>query len=102
MEKANIHIERRPGTVDLLRSYKVYIDGQRVGKLRESEQFVVPVQPGDHEIILKVDWASSHPVTVHVEASEEISIYCQSISNIITGLYTIVFNSKNYIQVFLH
>ncbi|GCF06963.1 hypothetical protein [Dictyobacter arantiisoli] len=102
MEQANIRIERRPSTSGILRSYKVYVDGQQVGKLRESEQLAVPVQPGDHVIVLRVDWCSSHPVTVHVEAGEEVPLYGQSISGIIAGLYTLIFNPQNYIQVFSH
>lgn len=101
VEQTSIQIERRRGIADLIRSYQVYVDGQHAGKLREDERCTVAVQPGDHEVILKVDWCSSPPVIVHVEAGETISLYCQSYSSVLAGLYLLVFHPKNYIQVFL-
>ncbi len=100
MAKGFIHIERRPGLVGILRSYRVSIDGEKRAKLREKEQCTLDVQPGSHEVVFKVDWCTSRPVTVHVNDHQTVILSCQSHSHLFLALFWLVFRSKNHIQVF--
>jgi hypothetical protein len=42
--------------VDRLRSYKISIDGRRRGRIKAGERLRLDVQPGTHEIRLRMDW----------------------------------------------
>jgi hypothetical protein len=47
---------RRP-IGDVLRSYKVVIDGNADGEIRRGETKTFDVPPGRHDIHLEIDWA---------------------------------------------
>jgi hypothetical protein len=49
---------RRP-LGDVLRTYKVVIDGNTVGDIRRGETKTCDMPPGRHEIHLEIDWAKS-------------------------------------------
>jgi hypothetical protein len=61
---------------DRLRRYKVRLDGRWVGKLADNEDVNVPVQPGSHDVLIKLDWGTSPMLTVQVEAGEVARLLC--------------------------
>ena len=54
------------GFRDRFRAYKVLIDGERVGQVKNGQVFARPADPGVHRVRLKVDWVGSPEITVNV------------------------------------
>jgi len=50
------------------RSYRIEIDGRRVGKLRRGESAKYPVPPGRHTVRARIDWTGSPALQVDASA----------------------------------
>lgn len=53
--KAKIIISRTSQYPNKFRSYKIFIDDQLVGKVKDGEQISLEVEPGNHSIYIKID-----------------------------------------------
>lgn len=61
-----------------LRRYEVYIDGERVGRLRRGELVNIPVAVGSHAVQVRISWCSSGEVPVEVGSGERVSLICRA------------------------
>jgi len=68
---ARLILKRPSKWLDLARSYKIYVDGQRIGKIHDDETKEFEMTPGQHTIKAKVDFFSSKPVQFEVINDEE-------------------------------
>lgn len=59
-------IKRGGGYSDMLRSYKIEIDGQIVGSIRRHETHTFDVSEGMHKVRMRIDWCGSQVVDVLV------------------------------------
>lgn len=74
---AEIVLTRPTGyKTDRLRPYQVFIDGQKVGQIKSGQSATFEVQPGEHELRLKVDWGASEALTVDLGESDEAAFVC--------------------------
>jgi hypothetical protein len=46
------------------------VDGEAVGKVARKKQVEVEVEPGQHEVQMKLDWGKSEPMTVDTSAGD--------------------------------
>jgi hypothetical protein len=69
-QHARIIINRPSEWANRARPFKIMIDGQQVGIIKNgiSEEF--KVAPGKHTVYCKVDWCSSKPVDINLAAEE--------------------------------
>jgi hypothetical protein len=70
-EPARIVVRRPPGGArDLLRKYRIEIDGTRAGTVArgEAREFTVPA--GTHRVRAGIDWAGSRPLCVELAPGE--------------------------------
>jgi hypothetical protein len=72
--ETTILITRTCQYANSLRSIFIFIDGQRVGSLRNGETKAFGVSPGSHEVCAKIDWSWSKPVRVELGASQTASL----------------------------
>ncbi len=86
---------RRP-VGDLLRTYRVVIDGATVGDIRRGEAKTFDVVPGRHEIHLEIDWAKSRNLELNLSAGDVASLTCSARPP--NAGWTAV-ASKNYIKL---
>jgi hypothetical protein len=68
---------RRP-IGDVLRTYKVVIDGDTVGEIRRGETKTFAVAPGRHEIQLEIDWASSRRLDLNLSSGDVATLTCSA------------------------
>ena len=54
-----ITLKRKKAWADKIRSYKIWIDGVCVGKIREGGAWSKEVTEGAHKIQLSIDWYAS-------------------------------------------
>lgn len=80
---ALLRIVREPVSMDRLRSYKVIIDGEIAGVIKNGESKEFPISSGQHELSLKIDWCGSN--TIRFVAAEGDVLTFDARSNL-TGL----------------
>lgn len=75
---------QRPATVELsrdrqwrdrLRSYRVYVDGIRVARIRAGQTITLPVDTGEHRLQVRIDWCRS-PVLAIAAGRDAIRLRC--------------------------
>ena len=86
---------RRP-VGDVLRTYKVVIDGNSVGDIHRGETKTFDVPPGRHEIHLEIDFAQSRNLELDLASGDVASLTC-SARPPNAGLAVLA--SKNYIKL---
>jgi len=68
---ARLILKRPSKWLDLARSYKIYVDGQRIGKIHNDETKEFEITPGQHTIKAKIDFLSSKSLRFEVKNDEE-------------------------------
>jgi hypothetical protein len=86
---------RRP-LGDVLRSYKVVIDGNTVADIRRGETKTFDVPPGPHEVHLEIDWAKSRNLELNLSSGDVASLTCSARP---PNAGWTVLASKNYIKL---
>jgi len=74
----SITIIREGDWSDKLRKWRILIDGQEVGQMRERGTFQYEIPSGRHELTMKVDWASSETLRFEIAPGEEVGFVCRS------------------------
>lgn len=57
-----IRIKRDTGFADRFRAYKVILDGNVIGEIKNGQQVEFDVSSGKHQLNLKIDWCRSNIV----------------------------------------
>ena len=68
---------RRP-LGDVLRTYKVVIDGNTIGDIRRGDTKTFDVPPGRHEIHLEIDWATSRKLELNLSEGDVATLTCSA------------------------
>jgi cold shock CspA family protein len=94
-----IRITRESGYADVLRAYKVVLDGKVIGTIRDGQQVEFDVAPGRHQLQLKIDWCRSNIVDFEVDGGT-VEFECGSNvggCNGMMAIYYVVFLSGEYL-----
>lgn len=75
-QSAVIEISRPRSVANLLRSYRVLIDGRKVDKLAAGETKRYAVAAGDHQVSITLDLYKSKPLPIDVQAGETLMLEC--------------------------
>lgn len=93
--------------VDRHRAYKILVDGQKVGHISSGETKVFEVQPGEHEVQLKIDWCSSDTLEVDLASDGTATFLCKPRASqrsrtklVLEGIYLITVGRKRYIDLY--
>ncbi len=73
-----LRVQRARQFSDSLRGYRIEIDGQPRGGIRPGRATEIPLEPGSHQLILRMDWFSSPPVDFTIRAGEMFTFACWS------------------------
>jgi hypothetical protein len=96
---AKIVVLRRTGKVDRFRSYRVLVDGERVGSLRQGEQKEFDVAPGRHKVEVIVDWGRSPAISVDLKPTDSVRLECTSQASISSAVFRIFFRRRQYLSL---
>ena len=55
-----VRLKRASEIADMLRTYKIVIDGNEVGTIRRGKEVTFEVAPGQHRMWLRIDWCESN------------------------------------------
>ena len=69
---STLAFHRPPGVWrDILRKYRLVVDGRVLGEIRRDQVVRLSVSPGRHQVQAMIDWAGSPPVIVDLPAGAE-------------------------------
>jgi len=73
-----IKIKRDSGYADRLRAYKIVVDGNVVGEIKNHQEIELDISHGKHELFLKIDWCRSNVVEFEWDGNGDIKFECGS------------------------
>ena len=71
-----LRLTRSRAWADKLRAYRVLVDDEQIGEIRNGESKEFSVAPGEHTLTLKVDWCRSRIVPFTAPASGDVVFDC--------------------------
>lgn len=99
-DDAAIVISRKNGWWrDRFRSYVILVDGKPVSKIKNGQRVEVPVSHGQHELRLKIDWATSQSLAFNAQPGDVIEFSCEPGGSAIGALPAVLANSGQYITL---
>jgi hypothetical protein len=75
---SNIRITRASEWRNLFRAFKVFIDDNLVGTIKNGATVEYPVSPGIHRVYLEIDWCVTSTVEIDCDLGKEIALMCGS------------------------
>ncbi len=69
-------LRRGDGFRDMLRAYRIIVDGREAGKIKRNSEVRIPVSAGRHTVQLKIDWCSSPELVVSVAMELSTILEC--------------------------
>ena len=78
---ATIKIQRTSEYINLLRDYRLFIDGQKIGTIANGKTKEFEVTPGQHSIVAKIDWCSSPELTFDFSDTDTKTVLIGSFKN---------------------
>jgi len=97
---AAIHVDRQAGGyTDRARAYKVLVDGEKRGAVKQGEGVEIEVDPGPHRVQMKVDWAGSPTLEVNLAEGERAEFVCAPNASPLTAVFYAFFRRSDYIRL---
>lgn len=56
------------------RSYPIFVDGEKVGSVKDGAALAMPLQSGSHNVWSKIDWKKSNTAEIRIEAGKTTRI----------------------------
>ena len=84
---------------DRLRSYRVVLDGDTVGRVKRGETVTVQADVGQHELHLAIDWARSPSIELELAEDDERIIRCWPNAKPLLALYFMTFGRRRWIGI---
>jgi len=69
-----LRVSRDGGFADRVRKYKVIVKGIEIGQIENGETKEFKVEPGKHEVYLKIDWCRSNKVQIEVKEEQVVEL----------------------------
>lgn len=73
---AHLHLRRISQWLSVFRKFRVLLDGREIGRIKRGATKTYEIAPGEHELIVKIDWVSAEPVTFRCEPGEHVRFVC--------------------------
>ncbi|MBU3107729.1 hypothetical protein [Clostridium gasigenes] len=75
---SKIIIYRTSQYTNNMRNYEIYVDGQKINTISDSEKKTIEVSKGNHEIYMKIDWCKSKKLNINFTEEQEVKLKCGS------------------------
>jgi len=71
-----IKIKRSSSYKDIIRAYKIVLDGKIVGEIKRDQEISLDTLTGTHQLYLKIDWCTSNKIDFDIKDGETINFEC--------------------------
>jgi len=101
VKAASAHVEfrRLGGFVDMLRAYKLLVNGQEVGRIKRKSTLQVAVPVGSISIGARIDWCQAEPLELTLDAGETAVVEVVNTHGALKSGYAIVGGAWNYLTL---
>lgn len=97
---AAIHVDRQAGGyTDRARAYKVLVDGEERGAVKQGAGVEIEVDPGPRQVQMKVDWARSPALELDLAEGERAEFACAPNASPLTAVFYAFFRRSDYIRL---
>jgi hypothetical protein len=93
----NLRIIRSAEFSNRIRSFRLYLDGTKIGDIANGEIKDFEITPGRHRLIAKIDWTTSNEIEFEVAEQDVVFNVCGT--NPALALYYITFGWRNYLKL---
>jgi hypothetical protein len=73
-----IRLTRTSEWKNRFRAFAVFIDGVKVGTIRNGRTVTFPIGRGEHELFVKIDWCASNAVGLRLTEGVTVELSCGS------------------------
>ncbi|KKB71632.1 MULTISPECIES: hypothetical protein [Bacillus] len=73
-----IEVNRTSQYINKMRRFSVLIDGVEAGKIKDGERLRIDLQPGEHDIQVKINWCTSQTLRFILDEGEVLKFRCGS------------------------
>ena len=94
-----LRIVRRSEFADLLRSYKIFVNGAAVGSVARNSVLDLEVPSGPLTIEARVDWGRSRPLAVEAVPGKKIEIEVSNHWGALLALWGVTFGYRSYLTL---
>lgn len=94
-------VKRDWGWADKIRGYKILVDGQPVGVLKQGETIVCPIGRGPHTVEARIDWCGSPRLSIEV-GDDDCSVLVRSNLRgirLMIAMWYVVIQRKRYLCI---
>lgn len=82
---------------DRAREYSILVDGKKAAAIPNGAEARMPIEPGEHSIVMQIDWCYSPELIVVASGEEDIHIECGANANPFLVLLYITLWKNRYI-----
>ena len=83
--------------VDIVRSYKILLNGKAVGKIGNAGTLEIRAPAGAITIEARINWARSRPLTIQTEPRQTYEIEVRNHWGAMRGLWAVTFGKDTYL-----
>ncbi|MDN5388993.1 MULTISPECIES: hypothetical protein [Bacillus] len=76
--EAYVEVNRTSQLMNKMRKFSVLIDGVEAGKIKDGGRLRIDLEPGEHEIQVKIDWCVSQALRFTLDEGEALKFRCGS------------------------
>lgn len=99
MPTSTLRISRTSEWANCLRRFGVFLDGNKIGTIRNGQTVDFPVAPGEHELFLTVDWCRTEVLLVDIPEGETLHVHCGSSPFSFGSVFRIWAGAGDYINL---
>jgi hypothetical protein len=99
-DPVTIVLRRDSGYADRLRKYRVILDDLEIGRIGNGDEKRFDITPGEHRLMIKVDWGRSGVVRFIAVEGQMLEFECGSNlrgANLLFAIYYATFGFRNYL-----
>ena len=74
-------IDRASEIKNKFRSYSIYLNGKKIGKIRNGERIEYNTLSGDHQLSAKIDWVKSDVFTTNLAENDKLHLEISTASD---------------------
>jgi hypothetical protein len=94
---STIRLVRPPLLVDVLRSYRILVNGKEAGKIANNSTLETRVAAGPVTIEARLDWVRSEPLTIHAVPGQTLEVEVRNHWGTSRALWAISFGRNTYL-----
>lgn len=99
IDACTVRLIRRDGYSDMLRSYRILINGKQAGTIGRNSVLEIQAPRGTITVEARVDWCRSEPLTIDAKSCQQIEIEVSNKRGLFGGLSAVTSGYRSYLKL---